>query len=286
MLEINSVSKSFKVKKKKDKSGSEAIDPREDGNTFHALKNVSFSTKRGTITGLLGANGAGKTTLMRILATSFKPTSGTVTIDGLDIVKDSMEIRKKIGFLSGTSGLYGRLSAKEIVSYFGRLYGIPANEIDDRVDQLFKELDITKFAHRQVENLSAGMKQRISIARSLIHSADLIIFDEPTTGLDVPSAQGILNHIEICRDLNKSIIFSTHHMHEIEKLCDQVVIIQFGEVIFQGTVDEMRTASGHKHLDDAYLALTGQTVKMNYEINSDNQSSAVGQSQQSDNANV
>ena len=278
MLEINSVSKSFKVKKKKKNVSLEAIDPREDGNTFHALKNVSFSTQRGTITGLLGANGAGKTTLMRILATSFKPTSGSVTIDGLDIVKDSMEIRKKIGFLSGTSGLYGRLSAKEIVSYFGRLYGIPNDEIDARVDQLFRELDITKFAHRQVENLSAGMKQRISIARSLIHSADLIIFDEPTTGLDVPSAQGILNHIEICRDLDKSIIFSTHHMHEIEKLCDQVVIIQFGEVIFQGTVDEMREVSGHKHLDDAYLALTGQTEKMHYQVNSESQSSAVIQS--------
>ncbi|MEO0443666.1 MAG: ABC transporter ATP-binding protein [Pseudomonadota bacterium] len=286
MLEINSVSKSFKVKKKKGKSQPDAIDPREEGNTFHALKNVSFSTKRGTITGLLGANGAGKTTLMRILGTSFKPTSGTVTIDGLDIVEDSMEIRKKIGFLSGTSGLYGRLSAKEIVSYFGRLYGIPANEIGDRVDQLFEDLDITKFAHRQVENLSAGMKQRISIARSLIHSADLIIFDEPTTGLDVPSAQGILNHIEICRDLNKSIIFSTHHMHEIDKLCDQIIIIQFGVVIFQGTVEAMRQASGHKHLDDAYLALTGQALKMDYGINSVKNDVSLALSQQSDNTNA
>ncbi|MBL8300774.1 MAG: ABC transporter ATP-binding protein [Rhodanobacteraceae bacterium] len=258
MLEVNAVGKAFPVKPEKKRDG--VADPREQGKLFHALRNVQFSLKKGVILGLLGANGAGKTTLMRILATSLKPTSGSVSLLGFDIVKDAEEVRKRIGFLSGSIGLYGRLNAEELLEFYGKLYGLTAPVINARIAALIDELEIGSFAHRRIETLSAGMKQRVSIARSLIHSPEFIIFDEPTTGLDVPTAQVILGYIESCRHSGKSIIFSTHHMHEVEKLCDQVVLIHQGANCFHGSVEEMKRTTNCVHLDDAYLTLTGEAA--------------------------
>jgi sodium transport system ATP-binding protein len=206
----------------------------------------------------LGANGAGKTTLMRILGTSLKPTSGTVNLLGFDSVNDANEVRRRIGFLSGNTGLYNNLNPEELLNFFGRLYGISPSKLKFNIDMLFTELEIKEFAHRRIENLSTGMKQRVSIARSLIHSPELIIFDEPTTGLDVPTAQIILSYIEKCKNTTKSVIFSTHHMHEVEKLCDQVVLIHKGFIRFYGTVEQMKKQTNCTHLDDAYLTLTGE----------------------------
>ncbi|HEY6927642.1 MAG TPA: ABC transporter ATP-binding protein [Steroidobacteraceae bacterium] len=257
MLEVKSLGKTFSLKKQKGPSVTGA-DPREAGMLFHALRNVSFSLRKGTIVGLLGANGAGKTTLMRVLATSLKPTSGSVTLLGFDIVRDAEEVRKRVGFLSGATGLYNRLSARELLCFYGSLYGIPRERLECRVEALLEELGISGFAHRLIEGLSSGMKQRISIARSVIHAPELIIFDEPTTGLDVPSAQIILSYIESCRNSGKTVIFSTHHMHEVEKLCDEVVLVHEGVTRFQGTVAQMKSATNCVHLDDAYLATTGE----------------------------
>lgn len=256
MLEICGLNKTFELKRSKGPAA--GSDPREEGMFFHALQKVDLSLPRGKILGLLGANGAGKTTLMRILATSLRPTSGTVTLLGYDSVKDANEVRKRVGFLSGTTGLYADLTADKFLKYFGRLYGIPENELKIKIESLCEELDIKEFAHRRIDTLSAGMKQRISIARSLVHSPEFIIFDEPTTGLDVPTAQVVLSFIEKCRNSNKSVIFSTHHMHEVEKLCDEVVLIHKGLVRFVGTVEQMRRKTNCVHLDDAYLALTGE----------------------------
>lgn len=255
MLEVNSIGKSFPLKRQKSRVARET-DPREQGAVFHALRDVSFSLRNGIIMGLLGANGAGKTTLMRILATSLKPTSGTATLFGLDIVKDADEVRKRIGFLSGGTGLYDRLSPRELLEFYGSLYGLSGERLRSRIETLIEELGIGGFDHRRIESLSSGMKQRVSIARSLIHSPDLIIFDEPTTGLDVPSAQITLSYIETCRSSGKSVIFSTHHMHEVEKLCDEVVLIHEGISCFRGTVGQMKSSTNCVHLDDAYLALT------------------------------
>ena len=259
MLEVNSLGKTFSLKRQKSR-GAQGKDSREQGTLFHALRNISFTLRRGTILGLLGANGAGKTTLMRILATSVKPTLGSVTLLGFDVVRDAGEVRKRIGFLSGGTGLYNRLSARELLNFYGRLYGLSREQLEPRIEALIDELGISAFAHRHIDSLSSGMKQRISIARSLIHSPELIVFDEPTTGLDVPSAQIILSYIQSCRSSGKSIIFSTHHMHEVEKLCDEVVLIQEGVSRFHGTVGQMKSRTGCVHLDDAYLAITGEGI--------------------------
>ncbi|HEY8026854.1 MAG TPA: ABC transporter ATP-binding protein [Burkholderiaceae bacterium] len=257
MLEIRSVKKSFQLKRNR-KAPAAATDPREEGDLFHALRNVDFSLPRGAILGLLGANGAGKTTLMRILGTSLHPTSGSVSLLGFDSVRDANEVRKRVGFLSGNTGLYGDLNAEKLLQYFGRLYGIPEGKLKVKIDALCEELEIREFAHRRIDTLSSGMKQRVSIARSLVHSPEFIIFDEPTTGLDVPTAQIVLNVVEQCRNSSKSVIFSTHHMHEVEKLCDQVALIHQGSLRFFGTVEQMKRKTNCLHLDDAYLAITGE----------------------------
>jgi sodium transport system ATP-binding protein len=181
-----------------------------------------------------------------------------VSLLGFDIVKDAGEVRQRVGFLSGGTGLYNRLSPHELLQFYGELYGIPRGRLRSRIESLVEELGMGGFAHRPIDGLSAGMKQRVSIARSLVHSPELVIFDEPTTGLDVPTAQIILNHIESCRNEGKTVIFSTHHMHEIEKLCDEVVLIHEGVSRFQGTVAQMKSRANCVHLDDAYLALTGE----------------------------
>jgi sodium transport system ATP-binding protein len=259
MIEIEQLGKVFDLPKKKRRKADAASDPREDGKRFHALTDVSFTARNGKITALLGSNGAGKTTLLRILATSLKPTTGSVRIDGLNLVDAAMQVRRRVGFLSGNTGLYGRLNPREVLTFFGRMYEIPAADLERRIDDLFEELQIASFAHRRCDQLSAGMKQRVSIARSLIHRPSVIIFDEPTTGLDVSSAQGILGYVAQCRDAGKTILFSTHHMHEVEKLCDWVVILRYGRKCFEGTVAQMRAVSGELHLDDAYLVLSGES---------------------------
>jgi len=257
MLAVSGVRKTFDLKHSKKKTPG-PLDPREEGSQFHALRKVDFSVPQGTILGLLGANGAGKTTLMRILGTSLKPSAGSVKLAGFDSVRDANEVRKRVGFLSGTTGLYNNLDAHELLRFCGRMYGLSGAALEARIGALFDELEIGEFAHRRIGTLSAGMKQRVSIARSLVHSPDFIIFDEPTTGLDVPTAQIVLNHIERCRQAHKSVIFSTHHMHEVEKLCDQVLLIHKGLVRFHGTPAQMKAQTGCMHLDDAYLSITGE----------------------------
>jgi len=257
MLAVSGVRKTFDLKQGKKKTPG-PLDPREEGKQFHALRQVDFSVPKGTILGLLGANGAGKTTLMRILGTSLKPSAGSVRLSGFDSVKDANEVRKRVGFLSGNTGLYNNLDAQELLRFCGRMYGLSAGALEARIDELFEELEIGEFAHRRIGTLSAGMKQRVSIARSLVHSPEFIIFDEPTTGLDVPTAQIVLNYIERCRHAGKSVIFSTHHMHEVEKLCDQALLIHKGLVRFHGTPAQMKAQTGCSHLDDAYLSITGE----------------------------
>lgn len=257
MLAVCGVSKTFDLQRDRKKAAG-PLDPREEGKHFHALRKVDFTVPKGTILGLLGANGAGKTTLMRILGTSLKPTSGSVKLFGYDSVKDANEVRKRVGFLSGNTGLYNTLNAGELLRFCGRMYGMAPGALEARIAVLFHELEIEEFAHRRIGTLSAGMKQRVSIARSLVHSPEFIIFDEPTTGLDVPTAQIVLSYIERCRESGKSVIFSTHHMHEVEKLCDQVVLIHKGLLRFHGTPEQMKAQTNCAHLDDAYLSITGE----------------------------
>lgn len=260
MIEVMALSKTFSIPKKKRGASNEVLDPRESGAQFNALSQVSFSSKSGEILGLLGPNGAGKTTLLRILSTALEPTSGTCRVHGADIVREPLEVRRKIGFLSGNTGLYGRLTAREILNYFGQLHQVPKDVLKRRIDELFKVLEIESYAHRRADTLSAGMKQKVNIARTLVHDPEVIVFDEPTTGLDVHAAQTILAFIESCKRKGKSVIFSTHHMHEVERLCDRVVLIHQGRHCFEGTVAQMKTQTQKSHLDEAFLALIGQEV--------------------------
>ncbi len=256
MIEVINLEKKFKIKKKR-KNNSE-LDPREHGGYFHAVRKVDFTCQNGHILGLLGPNGAGKTTVLRMLSTAIKPTAGEINIHGFNAIHDPLEIRKQIGFLSGATGLYGRLTAKEMIVYFGRLHGMDALACQKRLESLVDILEMGSFLDRRNDNLSAGMKQKVNIARTLIHDPKVIVFDEPTTGLDVAAAEAIIRLIEQCKNEGKTVLFSTHHMHEVERLCDSIVLIHEGLVTFTGTVTQMKHQSGQAQMDKAFLALIGK----------------------------
>jgi sodium transport system ATP-binding protein len=228
---------------------------RQQGTRFHAVRDVSFQVHGGTIVGLLGPNGAGKTTLLRMLSTAIRPSTGTARFDGVDIVAAPLEVRKKLGFLSGTTGIYGRLTAREMVAYYGALHGLSPAALEPRMRELFALLDMESYADRRNDQLSTGMKQKVSIARTLIHDPAIVIFDEPTTGLDVAAAEVVTRIIARCKQQGKTVLFSTHHMHEVELLCDHVVMLREGRQCFDGTVSEMRARTGEDKLDRAFLAL-------------------------------
>src|SRR5574337_1219638 len=186
---------------------------------IRAVEKVSFRCQPGQIYGLLGANGAGKTTTLRMLATILEPTEGTARVAGYDIVTRPEKVRANVGFLSTATALYGRLSAQEMVEYFGRLHGLEEVELGRRITEIFHRLEMNEFRNRRCDKLSTGMKQKVSIARTLVHDPPVMIFDEPTVGLDVMTARTIVAFIRECRQRGKTVVFSTHVMSEAEKLC-------------------------------------------------------------------
>ncbi len=254
MIEVDGLSKTFRRHKQKGR-GRRPKKPRESGKLFYAVRDVSFRAETGSILGLLGPNGAGKTTLLRMLSTALKPSAGTARFDGVDVVESPLEVRKRIGFLSDNTGLYGRLTAREMIEYFGKLHGMEQAKINERMDELFSLLEMTTFADKRNDSLSSGMKQKVSIARTLIHDPEVIMFDEPTTGLDVAAAEAILEFIESCKDKGKTVLFCTHHMHEVDRLCDFVVVLHKGRLCFEGSIEQMRSDTGQTHLDKAFLTL-------------------------------
>ncbi len=222
-----------------------------------AAEQVSFTCRPGQVYGLLGPNGAGKTTTLRMLSTALKPTSGTAFVNGLDVVKEPQKVRSQVGFLSGNTGLYGRLAPVEMVAYFGKLYGMSRDQIQERTRKLFDMLDMHEFAQVRNEKLSSGMKQKVSIARSVVHDPPTMVFDEPTTGLDVMSSRTIVRFIRQCRDEGKTVIFSTHIMSEAMRLCDRVGIIHKGRLYTEGTVAELLTQTATDTLEDAFIKIVG-----------------------------
>src|ERR1700724_3125374 len=208
--------------------------------TVCAVSDVSFSCRPGEIYGLLGANGAGKTTTLRMLATILAPSEGTAVVAGFDVVEDAQKVRSHVGFLSAATALYGRLSAQEMVEYFGRLHGLDEPTLRRRIDGIFGRLEMNDFRDRRCDKLSTGMKQKVSIARTLVHDPSVMIFDEPTLGLDVMAARTIAGFIRECRDAGKTVIFSTHVMSDVEKLCDHIGIIHGGKLMAEGTLSELR----------------------------------------------
>jgi len=219
-----------------------------------AVDGVDLECHRGEIFGLLGLNGAGKTTTLRLLATILRPNRGTITVDDVDAVQHPEKIRRKIGFLTGSTGLYPRLTPREILLYFGQLARMDAADLKRRTNELITGLGMTEFADRRCDKLSSGQKQRTSIARTLIHDPQLLILDEPTIGLDVVTSRTIVEFIRSARDSNKCVILSTHIMHEAAKLCDRIAILHEGRIRKVGTLDDFRRHYGQQDLDDIFVA--------------------------------
>jgi sodium transport system ATP-binding protein len=220
-----------------------------------AVDNVSFRCAPGQIYGLLGANGAGKTTTLRMLATILEPSEGTAVVAGHDVLEEPEKVRANVGFLSTATALYPRLTSQEMVEYFGRLNGLDEATLKRRVDDTFNRLDMNSFRDRRCDKLSTGMKQKTSIARTLIHDPQVMIFDEPTNGLDVMTARTIIEFIRECRQRGKTVIFSTHVMSEVEKLCDMIGIIQSGKLLAEGSLAELRERYQNQDLEEIFVKI-------------------------------
>ena len=220
-----------------------------------AVDQVSFDVQPGEIFGLLGPNGAGKTTCLRILSTVLRPTGGRATIAGYDVATHPAEVRARIGFMSGNTGIYDRMTAWELVEYYGRLYGMPEERLQQRLDEVFTTLQMQDFRDALGAKMSTGMKQKVSIARTIIHDPPVMIFDEPTSGLDVLVARALLKTIASLKALGKCIIFSTHIMREVEKLCDRVAIIHKGRILASGSVAELEQRYGQSDLEELFFEL-------------------------------
>ncbi len=227
--------------------------PKKDGSKFYAVDDVSFTANDNEIVCLLGVNGAGKTTTMRVLSTVFQPSGGTATIHGWDIRKDPDKVRENLGFLSGDTGLYNRLRVHEFIRYFGRLYSMDDKDITQRMDEMAELLDMKDFMDKKIEFLSTGMKQKVSIVRSIIHDPPVMILDEPTSGLDILTARNIISFIRSCKERGKCVLFSTHIMREAERLADRIVMIHKGKILAEGSLDLLREETGQMDLDDIFV---------------------------------
>ncbi|GGJ95536.1 ABC transporter ATP-binding protein [Luteimonas terricola] len=241
MIEVHDLHKTFKAK-----SG-----------PVHAVRGVGFTARDGEITGLLGPNGAGKTTTLRMLYTLMTPERGSVRVDGLDAQRDATAVRRRLGVLPDARGVYKRLTARENITYFGRLYGMDDATIAVRIDELARTLGMEDFLDRRTEGFSQGQRTKTAIARALVHSPRNVILDEPTNGLDVMTTRGLRAFLQELRAQGHCVIFSSHIMQEVAALCDRIVIIAQGEVRANGTPDELRAQSGEDNLEDAFVQLIG-----------------------------
>jgi sodium transport system ATP-binding protein len=225
---------------------------------FVALDRVSFHALPGRIFGLLGPNGAGKTTALRILSTVLRPTAGTATVNGYDVLTQPALVRRQIGFVSANTAVYDRMSAWEMVEYFGRLYGMSAEHLRERMEDLFARLKMNDIRDLLGAKMSTGMKQKVSIARAIVHDPPVVIFDEATVGLDVLVARALLETVAQLRDQGKCVMFSTHIMREAEKLCDRIAIIYRGSILAEGTLDELGDRYGEHDLEELFFRLITQ----------------------------
>jgi sodium transport system ATP-binding protein len=239
------------------------IETKDLGKTFYdkkrgvitAVKSLNFRCEPGKIFGLLGPNGAGKTTTLRMLSTVFKPSTGTAVINFFDVVNQPDEVRRQIGFLSCDTGLYPRLTAREMIRYFGQLYGMENTAIDSRIAEISRMLDMGSFLNARNDKISTGMKQKVSIARTIIHNPPVIIFDEPASGLDIIGARMIYDFVRSCKTQGKTVIFSTHVLSEAEKLCDTIAIINQGSILDSGSLEELKSRTSKDNLEDIFIYL-------------------------------
>ena len=240
MIRVDNLSKTFEDKKR---------------GTVHALDHVSFDVKAREIFGLLGPNGAGKTTCLRLLATILKPSSGTAELGGADIGRSPEAVRRQIGFLSGDMGSYARLTPREVLAFFGKLNGIEGEKLQGRIEEMVETFEFGEFASTKIDKLSTGMKQKVAIARTVLHDPPILILDEPSSGLDVPTARLIEDFMLRAKESGKCILFSTHVMEEAEYLCDRIGVVHQGKLKALGTMEELQVKTGKHRLREIFLDL-------------------------------
>lgn len=249
MIEINNLTKIYKLSKK------QMQEQKTKKNMKKAADNISLTAKPGQIYGLLGPNGAGKTTTLRCVATLLKPTDGNIKVCGYDTVKEGEKVRDNIAFLTNEIKLDPHFSPKYMFQFFGHLHGMSDVEINERREKLFKYFGITDFQDKKIEELSTGMKQKAAIAVSLVHDPKVVIFDEPTNGLDIVTARSVTDYLRVLRDEGKLVIISTHILSDAEKLCDNIGIIIKGKKVIEGTLQDILTETNTKDLEDAFFEL-------------------------------
>jgi len=219
----------------------------------HAVRGVSLEAPDGRVTGLLGPNGAGKSTTLRVLYTVLKPDQGRATIDGADVVTDSLDARRRIGALPHGAGLYPQLTARENIAYYATLCGLAADTIDERVEHIIGLLEIGDFADRRTKGFSQGQRTKVALARSLVHDPQNIILDEPSNGLDVMATRSLRDLILRLKDAGRCVLFSSHVMQEVAALCDDICIIAEGKVAIDDSADGIRERTGCDDLEDAFV---------------------------------
>ncbi len=252
MIEVKELKKQFKLTRQQKKE----IGTVSKNGKVEAVAGINFTCKPGRVFSLLGPNGAGKTTTLRMIATMLKPTSGSITVAGYDVVHQPQEVRRRLGFLTGTTKLYDRLTASELVKYYADLHDMDNNLYKKRRDEIFTRLGMHEFASRRIAKLSTGMRQKVSIARTIIHDPEIVVFDEPTAGLDVITARNIIQLIRDMRDQGKTVIFSTHIMGEVSLLSDDLAIIHNGKLCYDGVYQEFVNQMQSKSLEDEFVRLT------------------------------
>lgn len=253
MIEIQNLYKEFELsrlqRKELNTSDTKAI----------AVDDISFRCEPGKVFSLLGPNGAGKTTTLRMISTIFKPTRGSIHICGIDAIEHPQEARAKIGFLTGSTGLYARLTPNEMIDYFGKLYSVDPTDLKQRKERLFDLLDMHSFANKRIGKLSTGMKQKVSITRTMIHDPEVVVFDEPTSGLDVITAENIIRLIRDCKEQGKTVIFSSHIMSEVDLLCDDLAIIHQGKLLYKGTMNDFKTNMQAENLTAEFIRIVHES---------------------------
>ncbi|MGY8995685.1 MAG: ABC transporter ATP-binding protein [Alphaproteobacteria bacterium] len=235
MIEVRNLRKSFKE--------------------FVAVENVSFSAKDGEITGLIGPNGAGKTTTMRILYTIMRPDSGQALVDGFDAVADPQQVQRRIGVLPDNRGLYPRLTAREHVRYYGRLHGMKGEALESSIEEMIDTLVMRDVADRRTKGFSKGQTLKVALARALVHKPHNVMLDEPTNGLDVESSRAVRNMVRRIRDEGRCVLFSSHIMSEVQALCDRIIVMGHGQIVAEGTPEELADLTGHADLEEIFVAI-------------------------------
>jgi len=249
MIELRDVSKTFRLSRQQKRE----MGARFQSDTVDAVTSLSLTCKPGRIFTLLGPNGAGKTTTLRMIATMLRPSAGTILVNQHDTVRDPEAVRASLGFLTGSTQLYDRLTPRELVRYVADLHGVPRDLYTRRRDEIFAALDMGAYADRRIGKLSTGMKQKVSIARTLVHDPDVLVLDEATAGLDVIASRSIVNLVRQARERGKTVLFSTHRMGEVGQLADDLALIHRGRLLFNGTYDEFVNDMKAPSLEDEFI---------------------------------